>query len=107
MIACIIRYLQDSFPKFSEVSDMFDQKEYIKIAKLNAILRLAHSMDRSHKQKFQQITVSLRKQELKITGETLYDITLERGIFNIHADFFEEVFGIKPVLKQRKKGVSL
>ena len=107
MIACIIRYLQNSFPKFREVSDMFDQKEYIKIAKLNAILRLAHSMDRSHKQKFQQITVSLRKQELKITGETLYDITLERGIFNIHADFFEEVFGIKPVLKQRKKGVSL
>ena len=74
----------------------------MRIAKLNAILRLADAMDRSHKQKFTAITTSLRRQTLTITGSTLYDITLEQGIFLNHSDFFEEVFGIQPILKQKK-----
>lgn len=31
------------------------------------------------------------------------DITLEKGLFKRKADFFEEVYGIKPVLKQKKE----
>ena len=60
-------------------------------------------MDRSHRQKFRNVTILLRSGILNITGHTLYDITLEQGIFATQADFFEEVFGIKPVLKQKKE----
>ena len=38
-----------------------------------------------------------------ITVETGKDISLEKGLFSQRADFFEEVFGIKPVIKQKKR----
>ena len=41
--------------------------------------------------------------KLLITGKTLYDITLEQGIFDNNSDFFEELYGIKPILKQKKE----
>lgn len=102
IVATVVRYLHEYFPQYEDLTDSFDREDYIRIAKLNAILRLSDAMDRSHKQKFTKITTSLRNRQLTITGETLYDITLEQGIFNMHAAFFEELFGIHPVLKQKK-----
>ena len=69
----------------------------------SAILKLAISMDKSHRQKFRNITVELKDNKLIITGRTLYDVTLEQGIFKKCSDFFEEVYGIQPVLKQKKQ----
>lgn len=103
MVASIVHYPTDVFPEYAQFEDVFEKDEYIRIAKLNAILRLADAMDRSHRQKFRKITLLLRNNILYITGYTLYDITLESGIFSNHADFFEEVFGIKPLLKQKKE----
>ena len=88
--------------KYQEMKEMFQPDEYIKITKLNAILRLADSMDRSHRQKFGKATMVLRNNTLYITGHTIYDITLEQGVFSNYATYFEEVFGIHPVLKQKK-----
>jgi exopolyphosphatase/guanosine-5'-triphosphate,3'-diphosphate pyrophosphatase len=102
IVATVVRYLHDYFPEYTQLKDHFNQEDYIHIAKLNAILRLADAMDRSHKQKFTNITTNLRKGELIITGNTIYDITLEQGIFQKYSSFFEEVFGIRPVLRQKK-----
>ena len=46
------------------------------------------------------------KGEGKITVELQFmaDITLEKGLFLHKADVFEEVFGIRPVLKQKRTG---
>lgn len=38
-----------------------------------------------------------------ITVETEEDISLEKGLFDQSAEFFEEVFGLRPVIKQKKK----
>ena len=103
MVASIVHYTTGTFPEYAQFDDVFEKEEYIKIAKLNAILRLADAMDRSHRQKFRHVTLVQRGGTLYITGHTLYDITLEQGIFDTHADFFEEVFGINPVLKQKKE----
>lgn len=103
MIATIVRYPTGDFPQFTQLDDVFEKTEYIKIAKLNAILRLADSMDRSHRQKFRNVTMEVKNNTLFITGHTLYDVALEQGIFSNHANFFEEVFGIKPVLQQKKE----
>ncbi len=102
MVAYVVKYLTEYFPKYTDVSDVLSENDYIIIAKLNAILCLADAMDKSHRQKFEDITFKLKEHKLYITGSTLYDITLEQGIFNLHAGFFEEVFGIKPSLKQKK-----
>lgn len=103
MVANIVRYPTNPFPEYSQLGDVFEKSEYIKLAKLNAILRLADAMDRSHRQKFRKVTVILRNNNLYVTGHTIYDIALEQGIFSNHAGFFEEVFGLKPMLRQKKE----
>lgn len=79
-----------------------DENSYSLVAKLTAILQVANAINRSHKQKFKNFTVEVKKRELLITTRTQDDITLERGLFAPKAEFFEEVYGIKPILKQRK-----
>jgi len=103
MAANIIRYPDTRFPNYIDMTDAFTKEDYIKTAKLNAILRLAIAMDKSHRQKFCNITVVLKENKLVITGRTLYDITLEQGTFKKCSDFFEELYGIQPVLKQKKQ----
>ena len=71
------------------------------VAKLSAILRIATALDASHKQKIKKIVISLKKNnELVIRAKTNADITLERWSFNKRVKLFEDVFGIKVVLKQ-------
>lgn len=78
--------------------------ENLTMVKLVAILRAANALDRSHKQKLRDYKIELKDNQLVIAIRTNEDITLERGLFTEKAIFFEEVFGVKPVLKQ-KKGV--
>lgn len=73
------------------------------IAKLTAILRLANSMDRGHKGKLSDCRVTVKGQQLVITTNYSGDVTLESISIEQKADFFEEIFGIRPVLKQKKK----
>ena len=42
------------------------------------------------------------ERELVINVDTAADITLEKGLFTNRANFFEEVFGVKPVIRQKK-----
>ena len=75
----------------------------ILIAKLTAILRLANAMDSSHKQKLADCRVAVRNGQLVVNTSYGGDITLESAAFENKADFFEEIFGIRPVLKQKRR----
>ena len=102
LIANLVRYNTTIFPKFDPKNDGFDENSYIILSKLTAILRIANALDKSHKQKFSNIKVTLKDNKLLITADTLKDITLEKGLFLKKADFFEEVYGIRPILKQKR-----
>lgn len=104
IIANIVKYNHLDFDYFEEpgILEELDTVSYLTISKLTAILRVANGLDRSHKQKFKNIKTALKDNRLVITVDTLEDITLERGLFNGKADFFEEVYSIRPVIKQRK-----
>ena len=75
----------------------------ILIAKLTAILRLANSMDRSHRGKLTDCRMTVKDDQLIITTGYQGDLSLERASFEQKADFFEEIFGIRPVLKQKRR----
>ena len=77
---------------------------FLTVAKLTAILRLANSLDRSHKQKLRGLKAVLKENQLILTVDTQEDITLEKGLFYHKADVFEEVFGIRPQLRQKRSG---
>lgn len=103
IVANVVRYNHVDFDYFEEIEGhTLDKNEYLIMAKLTAILRVANGLDRSHKQKFSDIKANLKEGELIITVDTQADITLEKGLFAHRADFFEEVYSIRPVIKQKK-----
>jgi len=95
IVANVVKYNHADF-------DYPETVDYLTIAKLTAILRVANALDRSHKQKFKDIKTVLKDNRLIMTVASDEDITLEKGLFKERADFFEEVFSVKPVIKQKK-----
>ena len=83
----------------SEMSHM----SYVRMLKMAAILRLANGMDRSHLQRIQNVRVTVKDAELKIVANTIYDITLEQGMMETRANFFEQIYGLRPVLRQKRR----
>lgn len=68
------------------------------ILKLTAILRIADAMDRSHRQKFPDCTVSLGHDTLTIRINTVDNLRLEKLAVQEKCEMFENVFGYKIVL---------
>lgn len=104
IVANIVKYnSQDilSFEEFAQ-SSALNREQYIKVCKLAAILRVSNAMDRSHKQKIRELRVTLKDDRMILTVDTLEDITLEQGLLSEKAEFFEDVFGITPVLRRKK-----
>lgn len=105
IVANVVRFNHIEFESYEEIagSHLITPNEYLRITKLAAILRVANGLDRSHKQKFKNIKVSIKEKDLIITVKTDKDITLERGLLNERANFFEDVFYLKPVIKQQNE----
>lgn len=80
-----------------------DRQQYLLVAKLTAILRLANAMDRSHYQKVEALRVVLKDRELQMIIDSSRDISLELGLLRDKVQFFEEVFGIRLVLKRKRR----
>ena len=104
IVANVVKFNHLKFGYYDIVtqSSKLDKESYLIIAKLTAILKLANGLDRSHKQKFKDIKVNLKDHALIVTVTTNEDITLERGMLGNRSDFFEEVFSIRPLIKQKR-----
>ncbi len=104
IVANAVRYNHMELDSYEELgkTTTLDRRSYLVIAKLTAILRVANGLDRSHKEKFRNVSVGLQKDELIITVKTNTDITLEQGLLEHKAQFFEEVYSIKPVIRQKR-----
>lgn len=102
LIANIVRYSDSNFADLSELSGKLSQTSFLTLIKLLAILKIANAMDISYKQKFSNLKISIKENLLWITTTTVENITLERGLFLSKAQFFEDVYGLKPVLRQKR-----
>lgn len=103
MVANLALYNTEQFPVLTEDKQTYDHETYIKLCKLTAILQIANALDKSHKQKFDTVRITFKNNEMIMYAETLSDITLEQGLIQKKAYFFEEVYGIQPVLKRKKE----
>lgn len=104
LVADVVKFNHDDFVYFEDLSknSSLDKEAYLVMAKLTAILRIANGLDRSHKQKFKNAKISLKDRELIFQVDSGDDITLEKGLFASRSNFFEEVYNIRPVIKQKK-----
>ena len=103
IVANVVKYNHMDFDYYEAMGSdgSLTKKEYLTIAKLTAILKIANGLDRSHKQKFRNVKTALKDEQLIITVDASLDITLEKGLFSKRAEFFEEVYSVRPVIRQR------
>lgn len=102
IVANVVRFNHTNFIYYSDpslVTDL-DSSAYLVIARLTAILRIANGLDRSHTQKFTDVRIRVEEDRMEILVGTRQDLTLEKGLFARRADFFEEIFGIRPVIRR-------
>ena len=102
LVANVVKYNTVWLPAYHLLDQHMSREDYIFISKLTAILRVANALDRSHKQKISSIKATLKDKSLIIVTDTIADISLEKTLFTSKADFFEEVYGIRPIIKQRR-----
>ena len=102
IVANVVKYNHMDFDYYEAMGrdGSLTRKEYLTIAKLTAILKIANGLDRSHKQKFKNVKTALKEEQLIITVDASLDITLEKGLFSRRAEFFEEVYSVRPVIRQ-------
>lgn len=70
------------------------------MAKLAAILRLADALDVSRKQKITGCRTVMKENQFRVIVTSREDLSLERWTFEKQSGFFEEVFGLTPILEQ-------
>ncbi|MCC6094136.1 MAG: exopolyphosphatase [Eubacterium sp.] len=104
IIALCARYVQEDFPQHEDIvmETSLDTERYLKVASFVAIIRMANGLDRSHRQKIQSVSCELKKQKLVIRIEVRESYALEEGLLQPELDFFNEVFGVRPVVRLKR-----
>jgi len=103
ILANVVRFNTIALPFDEKPEDVLTTESYRTVIKLTAILRLANALDRSHRQKIRNVRVVLKDEQLQISVDSKADIALEKGMLEQKAEFFTQVFGVVPVLKQKRK----
>ena len=103
VIASAVRYNTREFGCYEEINreTSMNRENYLLTAKLTAILRLANAMDRSHYQKVKALNVTLKDRILYLVVDSAKDVSLELGLLKDKKEFFEEVFGIRLVMRRK------
>jgi len=99
-LANVVKYYHEDFD-YEVLQDEGVERRNV-VAKLVAILKVAGVLDRSHKQKIGTIRCDIKDDKLVITSDTPNDLTLEQLMLPSRAEFFEEVYGIRPVLRKKR-----
>ncbi|WP_056967382.1 hypothetical protein [Liquorilactobacillus sucicola] len=104
IIAEVSRYHSSETPETDQPHfQKLEPTVQMSVAKLAAILRLADALDDAREQKIKKISVSLRGSTMFIYAYSNQNIALEAWSFNNKSALFKEVFGIDPILKQRRQ----
>lgn len=103
MVANIAKYTTMDFNADDELSGIFTDETMLTLSKLTAIIKISNGLDRGHKQKFKDTKYVLKNRELQIITQTYEDITLEKGASCGRVSLFEEVYGCKPVIIQKRR----
>lgn len=76
-------------------------QDRLTVAKMTALLRLANALDSGHQQKISDLTVVTEENRLTLQIRTKADLLLEIWALDRHSALFQELFGIRPVIKIR------
>jgi exopolyphosphatase/guanosine-5'-triphosphate,3'-diphosphate pyrophosphatase len=101
LVALIARYHRRALPSLNHPEfAALDRDKRITVSKKAAILRIADALDRNHLQQITSPKIALTKDELVITVDGAEDLTLERLALKEKGPLFEDVYGLKVVLRE-------
>jgi exopolyphosphatase/guanosine-5'-triphosphate,3'-diphosphate pyrophosphatase len=104
IIANVVRYNKVKFVYYKDrmAPTELDRDTYLTVAKLTAIFRVADGICRSYRTKLQGVRTMIKDSELLITIDSEEDFSLEKGFFGRKSGMFEEVFSLKPVIRNKR-----
>jgi len=103
IVANLIRYHRNSKPNSTHLEfTTLARDERLMVLKLSGILRVADALDRSHIQHVRTLSLEIRDEDLVITTTCSGDLSMERYGIESKSELFEEVFGFRVVLEQKK-----
>ena len=102
LIANIARYHANDLPNYNYGTyNRLSDEDKITVSKLTAILKIAESLDISHKQKITAINIVNFQDKLLLKVYSKKDILLEKWSFMDSKEFFQEVVGIELEIKEQ------
>ncbi len=104
MVAMIVRLYPRNKPYDSYYYSILPPDQKVIVSKLASILKIADAIDASHKEKAKKIQCKIKDYEFLITCDASEDMSFEKWAFENRCVMFEDVMGIKPVLKTRREG---
>ncbi len=104
MLAYIVKFNTDPILAYEELAGTLSEIQYLILTKLTAILRLSTAVLPVVRRRMKNVKIEVKRNQMLITGEASGKMTLERVLFQSQADYFEQIFGIRPVIRQKKGG---
>ncbi len=103
IVANISLYHGKNTPSFNDENyKKLPSKTRVLVSKLTAILRIADSLDKCEDGKVSDIELKIVENSIIITAICNETMELERWTFNTKSKFFENVFGLKPIIKLKR-----
>ena len=103
IIANATKYHSSQTPRMTEYNfNRLSYEDRIRVSKLTAILRIGEALDKGHIKKFDNINVKIKDNTLIIGISTLKNTKIEEWSFENKSKYFEEVFGMKAVIKKKR-----
>lgn len=100
LVSLVVRYHRRSSPQPEhEGYSTLDRSDRVAVAKLAAILRLAIALDESRSQRISNIRCRREDDRLVIVTHGVEDVSLEQLTVRQSGELFEEVFGMKVLLR--------
>lgn len=100
LVALIARYHRRAAPQpYHEGFSALDRDDRLAVSKLAALLRVADALDRNHMQQVRDLSFSREAGQFIVTIKDVEDLTLERLALKDKANLFEEIYGMKVVLR--------
>jgi len=101
IVANVARYHRSSGPQSDHPAyASLPRAARLAVNRLAAILRVADALDKGHAQRVQNPRIAVEGDELVIDVQGAEDLALERMTLDKKGGLFEEVFGLRPVLRE-------
>ncbi|MFO7888139.1 MAG: HD domain-containing protein [Eubacteriales bacterium] len=103
IISLIIKFQSYLYPEeYDKEYNKLEYDEKMTVARLSAILKIADSLDKNYRQKFERITLKKYRSNIKFILETKEDSSIEQMKFDEYKEYFKEVFGINLAIEIRR-----